>query len=457
LDAVSDVATLRQGVASNTAASRRLITDFGNPSLQPLETSRTGFYTVVAAQFFSSLADSALFFAALQMLRDLNSPVWMTPILKQCFVLSYVLLAPFVGAFADSMPKGRVMLVSNAVKIVGCAMMLFAVHPLLAYAIVGLGAAAYAPAKYGILTELLPPKALVAANAWIEATTIASIVLGAALSAMLLNGRMVTHLLSIGVPYVDTGPQAAICVIGVAYALAALFNVYIPRTGVAHRSPSANPVAAIREFGECCAMLWRDKLGQITLATTTLLWGTAATLQLIVIDWAATHLCYDLPRASYLTGVVAVGIGMGAVAAARFVSIKSAVKVLPVGVLLGVAVMLMATTHLLTPSLLLLTLIGGMAGFFVVPMNALLQLRGHQLMGAGHSIAVQNFCENIGILVVLSLYAVLMYANLSINTVIVLFGAFVSGSIALVTWRHRCNLSATRLGTAVQIDAGSSG
>jgi len=434
----------------------RLHTHPTDAPLTLLKTNRSGFYTVVAAQFFSSLADSALFIAALQMLRDLNSPAWMTPVLKQSFVLSYVLLAPFVGAFADSMPKGRVMLITNSVKIAGCALMLFTVHPLVAYAIVGFGAAAYAPAKYGILTEMLPPRELVVANAWIEATTITSIVLGAVLSGVLLTGPVAARLLAIDVPYVDTGidtsPQAAICVIAVLYALAAAFNLYIPRTGVDHRSPSANPVALIREFGECCAMLWRDKLGQITLATTTLLWGTAATLQLIVIDWAAVHLCYDLPRASYVTGVVAVGIGLGAVVAAKFVSMKNAVKVLPIGVLLGFAVMLMVTTHQLTPSVMLMTLIGGMAGFFVVPMNALLQHRGHQLMGAGHSIAVQNFCENIGILLVLSLYAVLMYANLSITTVIVLFGLFVSGTIALVMWRHRCNVASAGA-AGVQSDA----
>ena len=96
-----------------------------------------GFYTIIAAQFFSSLADNALLIAAIARLRELHEPLWMTPALKQSFVLSYVLLAPVVGAFADSMPKGRVMLITNAIKVVGCAMMLFDFHPLLSYAIVG--------------------------------------------------------------------------------------------------------------------------------------------------------------------------------------------------------------------------------------------------------------------------------------------------------------------------------
>ena len=184
-----------------------------------------------------------------------------------------------------------------------------------------------------------------------------------------------------------------------------MFNWYIPDTGVAHRAPSKNPLFLIREFGHCCALLWRDKLGQISLATTTLFWGAGATLQFIVIDWAASHLCYNLSRASYLQGVVAIGIALGAVLAAKFVSLRNAVKVLPLGVLMGLGVIAMIYVMRLETAVLLMTLIGAFAGFFVVPMNALLQHRGHVLMGAGHSIAVQNFNENIGVLVMLSFYA----------------------------------------------------
>ncbi len=406
---------------------------------------KSGFYIIMAAQFFSSLADNALLVAAIQLLRDLESPAWMTPALKQCFVISYVLLAPLVGAFADSMPKGRVMLITNAVKICGCSLMLFTLHPLAAYAIVGLGAAAYSPAKYGILTELLPPRQLVVANGWIEGTTVASIILGVLLGGALISGPVSSALLAIDIPKIDTGvdtpPQAAISVIMAMYAVAALFNWYIPDTGVDHRVPSKNPIFLIREFAHCNALLWRDKLGQISLATTTLFWGAGATLQFIVIDWAASHLCYNLSRASYLQGVVAIGIALGAVAAAKFVSLKTAVRVLPLGVLMGVFVILMIYVQKVETSVLLMTLIGALAGFFVVPMNAVLQHRGHVLMGAGHSIAVQNFNENIGVLVMLSFYAVLVFLGLSTNAVIVLFGLFVSGTMALVMWRHRVNLA----------------
>ena len=417
---------------------------------------RAGFYTIMAAQFFSSLADNALLVAAIQLLRDLESPAWMTPALKQCFVISYVLLAPLVGALADSMPKGRVMLITNGIKIVGCSLMLMMFHPLVAYAIVGLGAAAYSPAKYGILTELLPPRQLVVANGWIEGTTVVSIILGVLMGGALISGPVSSALLAVDSPRIDTDidtpPEAAIAVIMATYAIAALFNWYIPDTGVDHRMPSKNPLFLIREFGHCCALLWRDKLGQISLATTTLFWGAGATLQFIVIDWAASHLCYNLSRASYLQGVVAIGIALGAVAAARFVSLKNAVKVLPLGVLMGIAVIIMIFVQKLETSVLLMTLIGALAGFFVVPMNAVLQHRGHVLMGAGHSIAVQNFNENIGVLVMLSFYALLVFLGLSTNEVIILFGLFVAGTMALVMWRHRINVAT---GDLLQLLAGS--
>jgi MFS transporter, LPLT family, lysophospholipid transporter len=410
-----------------------------------MRTMKAGFYIIMAAQFFSSLADSALLVAAIQMLRDLDSPAWMTPALKQCFVISYVLLAPLVGAFADSMPKGRVMLITNGVKVAGCSLMLFTLHPLLAYAVVGLGAAAYSPAKYGILTELLPARQLVVANGWIEGTTVASIVFGWLLGGALISGPISSALLAIDIPRIDTGietpPQAAICVIMGTYVIAGLFNCYIPKTGVDHRTPSKNPIFLIREFGHCCALLWRDKLGQISLATTTLFWGAGATLQFIVIDWAASHLGYSLSRAAYLQGVVAIGIGLGAVAAARFVSLRNAMKVLPLGIAMGVGVIAMIYVTKVETSIVLMTLIGALAGFFVVPMNAMLQHRGHVLMGAGHSIAVQNFNENIGILVMLTLYALLVFLGVSTNEVIVLFGLFVAGMMALIMWRHRINLA----------------
>jgi len=404
---------------------------------------KSGFYTIMAAQFFSSLADNALLIAAIALLRDLNEPGWMTPALKQSFVVSYVLLAPLVGAFADSMPKGRVMLITNTIKVAGCVLMLFTVHPLISYALVGFGAAAYSPAKYGILTELLPPQQLVTANGWIEGTTVASIILGVLTGGTLIGPRVATYLLGFDVPFIDTGvdtpPEAAISVIMLFYVVAAIFNWFIPHTGVDHRMVNRNPVFLIREFAHCVSLLWRDRLGQVSLATTTLFWGAGATLQFILIDWAAKALGMNLSQASMLQGVVAVGIAAGAVIAARYVSLRGAVKVLPIGVTMGIIVISMIFVTQVSLAMVLMIGIGACAGFFVVPMNALLQHRGHVLMGAGHSIAVQNFNENIGILVMVGLYSLMVSAGLSVTTAIILFGLFVAGTMALVMLRHRQN------------------
>jgi MFS family permease len=404
---------------------------------------KPGFYIIIAAQFFSSLADNALLIAAIALLRELHEPAWMTPALKQSFVVSYVLLAPVVGAFADSMPKGRVMLFTNAIKVFGCALMLFDIHPLLSYAIVGFGAAAYSPAKYGILTELLPPQQLVVANGWIEGATVGSIIIGVLLGGALITPRVSGVLLSFDLPLIDTPvntpPEAAIVVIMGFYAIAAIFNWFIPDTGVDHRVPSKNPFYLIREFSHCVALLWRDRLGQISLATTTLFWGAGATLQFIVIDWAARALSLNLSQASMLQGVVAFGIALGAVIAAKFVTLRSAVAVLPIGAAMGVVVMVMVLVHYIPLAMVLMVAIGACAGFFVVPMNALLQHRGHVLMGAGHSIAVQNFNENIGILVMVGLYALMVRSGMAVSTAIILFGVSVTGSMLLVMWRHRAN------------------
>jgi MFS transporter, LPLT family, lysophospholipid transporter len=404
---------------------------------------KSGFYTIMAAQFFSSLADNALLIAAIALLREEAAPPWMTPALKMSFVISYVLLAPVVGAFADSMPKGRVMLITNAIKVGGCALMLLAVHPLLAYAVVGFGAAAYSPAKYGILTELLPPQQLVIANGWIEGTTVGSIIIGVLLGGALISPRISGMLLGYDVPALDTGidtpPEAAIALIMAFYIVAAIFNWFIPDTGVDHRIVNKNPLYLIREFAHCCSLLWRDRLGQISLATTTLFWGAGATLQFIVIDWASKALGFNLSQASMLQGVVAVGIAVGAVLAARLVSLRGSVNVLPIGIAMGALVVTMVFVNGLGLAIAVMVLIGACAGFFVVPMNALLQHRGHVLMGAGHSIAVQNFNENIGILVMVGLYAVMLRGGLGITMAIVLFAVFVSGAMILVLLRHRAN------------------
>ncbi len=404
---------------------------------------KPGFYTIMAAQFFSSLADNALLIAAIALLVDMAAPDWMKPLLKLFFTVSYVILAPFVGAFADSMPKGKVMLITNAIKFVGCSLMLFSIHPLLAYGVVGFGAAAYSPAKYGILTELLPPEKLVAANGWIEGTTVGSIILGVVLGGYLVGPKMSSMLLGFDLPIFDTGidtrGEAAILIIMLFYVIAALFNSRIPDTGARYAHQDANVVRLLRDFWQCNKRLWNDKLGQISLAVTTLFWGAGATLQFIVLDWAKSHLHLPLDQAAKLQGVVALGIAIGAIVAARYIPLKRSLSVIKVGIAMGLMVPLMTLVDSQFLALPMLVIIGGLAGFFVVPMNALLQHRGHVLMSAGHSIAVQNFNENLNILLMLGLYSMLIKLQLPINVVIVVFGLFVSASMVLVKRRHDAN------------------
>jgi MFS family permease len=400
---------------------------------------KRGFYTIMAAQFFSSLADNALLIAAIAMLVELTAPAWTTPLLKLFFTISYVLLAPFVGALADSMLKGRVMLIANFVKVVGCALMFFAVNPLLAYAIVGFGAAAYSPAKYGILTELLPAEKLVVANGWLEGTTIASIVLGTVLGGALISPTVSPWLLSIGVPGIDTTAKAAMLVIAMVYMLAGAFNLGIPDTGARYPRQLRHPIKLVVAFAHANSVLWRDKLGQISLTVTTLLWGAGATLQFIVLDWARESLGLPLNQAAVLQGVVAIGIAGGAVLAASIVSLKLALRVLPFGIMLGAVLPIMTLVQSIPVAYGLLVLVGALAGYFVVPMNAMLQHRGYVRLSAGHSIAVQNFNENLNILVMLGLYALLIAYDFPVNSAIIMLGLMISGITALVMLWHKHN------------------
>ena len=405
---------------------------------------KRGFYVIMAAQFFSSLADNMLWVVVIAALRSLNQPQWMEPLPKLFFVVSYVIFAWYVGAFADSMPKGRVMFVTNVIKVFGCSLMLFNVHPLLAYAVVGLGAAAYSPAKYGILTELLPPKQLVIANGWIEGLTVASIILGIGLGGQLIDPRVTQMLLDIDVPFINTGistpPEAWLTVIGGLYGIAAIFNLRIPNTGVDHRIANKNPLLLLHEFWHCNRLLWRDKLGQVSLATTTLFWGAGATMQLMVVRWAEVTLHLSLSNATLLQAIVGVGTGVGAVLAAKYVSLNNSPNVIPMGIGMGLLVFVMIFVHSLPMAVVVLLLIGGCAGFFVVPMNALLQHRGHILMGAGSSIAVQNFNENLSILAMQGIYAMLIAFRMPILYVIIMFGGTVAAIMFLIRFRHQRNL-----------------
>ncbi len=404
---------------------------------------KRGFYTIMAAQFFSSLADNALFVAAVELLKTTGAPKWQPAALVPMFALFYVILAPFVGAFADSQPKGKVMFVSNAIKVVGCLMMLFGTHPLMAYAIVGLGAAAYSPAKYGILTELLPSSQLVKANGWIEGLTIASIILGVLLGGQLVGRAISGQLLAFDFPLIETTintpPEAAISVLIFLYAIAAWFNTRIPSTGVEMRAMPRNKLELLPDFWNCNAALWRDKLGQISLATTTLFWGVSGNLRYIVLAWAAAALGYSTTQASSLVGVVAIGTAVGAVLASMRMRLDQATSVIPMGIGMGLLVILMNFIDNVWVAAPFLILLGGLGGFLVVPMNALLQHRGHNLMGAGRSIAVQNFNEQACILALGAGYSLSTAMGLSAFAAITIFGVVVAGFMWVIGRWHKSN------------------
>jgi MFS family permease len=404
---------------------------------------KKGFYTIMSAQFFSSLADNALFVAAVELLRSGGAPEWQRAALVPMFALFYVVLAPIVGAFADAVPKGRVMFFSNTIKIVGCLMMLFGSHPLLAFAIVGLGAAAYSPAKYGILTEMLPPSQLVKANGWIEGLTIGSIILGVLLGGQLVGPRVANELLGLELPMlaagIDTAPEAAIAAIILLYVAAALFNLRIRRTDAPLQPLAHSVVVLVRDFSQCNARLWGDKLGQISLATTTLFWGVSGNLRYVVLAWAAAALHYSTTQATSLVGVVVVGTAAGAVIASVSMRLDRATSVIPLGVVMGLLLIGLNFVTNVWVAAPFLVLLGAIGGYLVVPMNALLQHRGHNLMGAGRSIAVQNFNEQACILGLGAFYTGMTKFGLSAFLAITILGLVVAGTMEMIRRWHRRN------------------
>ena len=396
------------------------------------------FYIVLTAQFLSALADNALLFAAIGLLMFYNAPEWHQPLLQESFVLPYIVLAPFVGSFADALPKGRVMFLGNALKFLGCVAMLMSVAPLVAYAVVGIGAAIYSPAKYGILTEILPPKHLVAANGWMEGTTVAAIVLGAMIGGQLINSHTASFgLASLGVTRIVPPPMFAIGTITGLYLLAAIVNLFIPQVPIDHKLLSRKPGFVVYDFWHSFTLLWKDPLGQVSLAVTTLFWGVGATLRQLIIPWAAFNLAFGLDRATQMTGLVALGIAIGAAIAGKLIRLERSVSVIPAGIAIGFVPIAMIWVHGVAMANTVLLLAGILSGYFVVPMNALLQHRGHLIMGAGHSIAVQNFNENIGILLLIGAYTLMIGANLHIHTVMLIFGLFISIVMTGLWKRHR--------------------
>jgi len=386
------------------------------------------FFAIVGAQFFSTLADSALFILCVSLVTTLAFPAWMTPLLKMGFVLSYILLAPFAGAFADRFPKGRVMLVTNTVKMLGCSLILAKANPLLAYGIVGFGASAYSPAKYGILAEVLPARRLVAANGWIEGTTVLSMILGTVLGGLISANAHAIAWLQASLPsgrLIQSPVGAAVAVIVLAYLVAGVLNLAVVDAGAGHARAQRPSRALLRDFFHCNSKLWRDREGRVSLGVTSLFWGAGMVLQILLLTWAQTALGLSLDRAAALQGVFALGVALGAALAGKSVPLVRSLSVMPLGIVMGLGLCAMVFVHSVSLALPTLLVLGVSAGFFVVPMNAILQHRGHRLMSAGQSIAVQNFNENLAILAMSASYALALQVRLGLNTVLVGLGLLI--------------------------------
>jgi LPLT family lysophospholipid transporter-like MFS transporter len=378
---------------------------------------------VLCAQFLSAFGDNALLFATLALMKQQFYPDWSQPVLQMVFVGAYILFAPFVGQFADSFPKGRVMMVANSLKLIGAASICLGVNPFIGYTLVGVGAAAYSPAKYGILGELTTGDKLVKANGLMESSTIAAILLGSVAGGVLADWHVL----------------AALSVCALVYAGAVVANLFITRLPVARTGQSWRFNAMTGSFFSACKTLWRNRETRFSLVGTSLFWGAGVTLRFLLVLWVPVALgITDNATPTYLNAMVAVGIVVGAGAAAKLVTLETVARCMPAGVLIGVAVVIFAIQHALLPAYVLLLLLGICGGFFVVPLNALLQDRGKQTVGAGNAIAVQNLGENSAMLIMLGLYSLAVMVGIPVVGVGIGFGTLFGLAIAaLWVWGKR--------------------
>ncbi len=387
-----------------------------NSTLEGRLNSR-GMWAVLIAQFLSALADNALLFGAIALLKLQGYAPWVTPLLQEFFVLAYIVLAPFVGPFADSLPKGRVMFYSNGVKILGAGAMILGAHPLLAYALVGVGAAAYSPAKYGILTQLVGPEKLVKANGLVEGSTIVAILLGAVAGGLLA----------------DYSVPLTLTAVAVCYALAALSNLFIPKLPASHRLTHINLHILFTDFWRALKTLYHLRDTRFSLIGTSIFWGGGSTLRFLLVAWVPVALLlFDNQTPANLSGVVAIGMALGAAIAARYISLATVNRALWGGVALGLLVFSLAYVHNLNLAMLILVLVGACGGIFVVPLNALLQARSEATVGSGHAIAVQNFSENISMLTLIALYTYAVKSGVSVITIAQVFGLLLMGGFVLL-------------------------
>ena len=396
-----------------------------------------GFYFLMGAQFTSGLADNALLILGIYFLNEQGYPSWWAPLLKFSLTLAYVLLASVVGPLADAFPKRHVMVGMNALKMLGVLALLAGIQPLCAFAVIGLAASVYAPAKYGIATESVPARSLVRANAWIEVSMVLSVIFGIVMGGA-LTGLSESSAPVDGVIRTQTFVPMMV-VLGVYAVSAALLlglqsmgkrGVIVPLTWHAVR---------LSTFWKSNQRLWRDPLGGVSLYVTTLYWGVGAVMQFAVLVWAKNSLDMPLKAAAYLQALVAVGVIAGAYMAGRSFKLHSARQALPWGLLLAVLMPVMVTISELWIALPLLLAVGVSGGMLLVPMNALLQHRGMQVLSSGRSTAVQGFNENLSVLLMLSAYSALLAFDVPLSYIMLLLSVLLIGGIAplcLLLWRQ---------------------
>lgn len=382
-----------------------------------------GMMAVIAAQFLSAFGDNALLFATLALLKAEFYPDWSQPILQMVFVGAYIIFAPFVGQVADSFPKGRVMMFANGLKLLGAASICFGFNPFIGYTLVGIGAAAYSPAKYGILGELTTGDKLVKANGLMESSTIAAILIGSVAGGVLADWHVLV----------------ALGVCAVVYGGAVVANLFIPKLPAARPGQSWRFKPMTGSFFTACRVLWRNGETRFSLMGTSMFWGAGVTLRFLLVLWVPVALgITDNATPTYLNAMVAIGIVVGAGAAAKLVTLETVARCMPAGILIGVVVLIFSLQHALLPAYALLILIGILGGFFVVPLNALLQERGKQTVGAGNAIAVQNLGENLAMLLMLGLYSLAVKVGVPVVGIGVGFGGLFAIAIAgLWMWQRR--------------------
>jgi len=380
-----------------------------------------GMMAVIVAQFLSAMADNALLFGALALLRADHYPAWTEPLLQEFFVAAFIILAPFAGPFADGLPKGRVMLISNGLKLAGALGMWAGLNPFLTYGLVGIGAAAYSPAKYGILSELVSTDLLVKANGLLESSTIAAILVGAVAGGMLA----------------DWSVWGTLGVVTACYAAAAVANLLIPRLPPARAISSISLGAVLRNFATAAITMVKTQDTRFSMIGTSLFWGTGGTMRFLLVAWVPVALgMTDISTPAYLNGTVAVGIVIGAGLASKFIKLERADRALPAGVLIGLSVCFLAVTTNVPTAYVVMALVGACGGFFVVPLNALLQERGRETVGSGNAIAVQNLIENMAMLVMIGLYTLAIRAGAPVVTIAGVFGMALAAAIGAL-WLYR--------------------